>query len=88
MTPNKITIIDMNPICGECFICNVYHRLEQGLPTYEGEILPDDYQGEWFGRSCCRICFDAYYAGRFATTMGGRKLAKSEERYYPEEIHA
>lgn len=57
------SIIDLSPIEFQCHICEEWqvvsrHEPSYGIPIYEDEIVPDDYQGEWGGVSVCRPCFD------------------------------
>jgi hypothetical protein len=60
---SDITIIDLTPIMIDCFLCGSHDYDRQGLAVYEDEILPDDWPGEWFAKSCCRECFAAWKEG-------------------------
>jgi len=54
---NKIKIINLWPIETECTICGKHHVMENSLPMYEGEVLLDDYEGEWAGMPVCNKCY-------------------------------
>lgn len=74
---SRATIIDLNPNLIECFICDAVDYNRQGLAVYEDEILPDDWTGEWFGRSCCRECFAAWKSGIIKPHMSFAEARKA-----------
>ena len=45
------------PIECDCAICSKLTPMGLSLPMYEGEVLPDDYQGEWAGMVVCSTCY-------------------------------
>jgi hypothetical protein len=62
--PAEIAIINLNPRESECIACGQFLvDPGQGLPMYEGRIVPVDYVGEWGGFDCCARCYAAYVAG-------------------------
>jgi hypothetical protein len=66
--------INLNPRESECVICDVVIAdCRQGLPMYEGEVMPVDYDGPWAGFDCCVECAEAYKAGGPAAVDARRK---------------
>jgi hypothetical protein len=53
----KIVVIDLNPHDVECHLCDRPCHYRQGVPIYEGAIVPDDHQGEWGGVPVCLRCY-------------------------------
>lgn len=54
-----IEAIDLYPIQEYCWACGVFViPLRHGLPVYEDEILPNDWQGEWGGVPSCPECYE------------------------------
>lgn len=58
--PNGVVIIDMWEPTTECFVCSVETYIDYGLAVYEDEILPNDWNGEWFGATVCPRCYDLF----------------------------
>lgn len=60
----EIGIINLWPRESECVACGVLlfdpHR---GLPFADGEIVDNDYDGEWAGFDSCAICHEIHEAG-------------------------
>lgn len=54
---SKILIINLDEHYVECFVCGRSTLPKHGIPTYEDIILPNDWPGEWFGRTTCERCF-------------------------------
>lgn len=57
----RIVEIRLDPRDVDCVLCGT-HLTEgvdkiQGLPMYEGEVVPDDWSGEWGGFDVCETCF-------------------------------
>jgi len=52
-----IQVITLWPPETECVLCEKWCYLEYSLPMYEGEIVPDDYEGQWGGMPVCKECF-------------------------------
>lgn len=48
-------------LCGEETICR------WGVPMYEGNLLSNDFKGEWFGQPACQACHDAHARGDLRT---------------------
>lgn len=73
--PNGSRLID--PV-GQS-LCGVESLDEQAIAVYEDFILPDDYQGEWFGAPVCLKCWakvdklQAERPGEILTTSEVRK---------------
>jgi hypothetical protein len=60
--------IRLDPPVTECINCGDECLKEQGLPMYEGEILPpDDTTSEWAGFDCCKTCFALWTVGDMQT---------------------
>lgn len=59
---DKIQIIDLHPSEADCYVCDATVLVRPrgpnfGLPIYEGDIVPDDYKGEWGGVTVCPTCY-------------------------------
>jgi len=50
-----MTIIDLWPIVADCVVCGD-PSYKSGIPTYEGLVLPNDWDGEWGGQPACDSC--------------------------------
>ncbi len=56
-----ILVINLTSRESECAVCGVaLVDCRQGIPFYEGEPVPHDWQGDWIGRDACLRCFAAY----------------------------
>lgn len=33
------------------------------LPTFNGDVVSNDWPGEWFGRGCCEACYERHARG-------------------------
>lgn len=60
---NQPVVIELWPQEIQCVVCDAWDLNRWGLAVCEGEILPDDWAGEWGGRSCCRRCYAAWQDG-------------------------
>lgn len=58
--PNGLTVIRLDEPTCDCWVCGTETYLDFGLPVYEGEILPNDWKGEWCGATVCRECYDLF----------------------------
>lgn len=50
-------IVNLWPYEDDCTLCGALTPLGLFLPMYEGEVLPDDYEGEWAGMLVCAVCY-------------------------------
>lgn len=53
----------------ECIVCGETDVSRWGLAVYEGQIVPNDYQGEWGGAPCCEKCFMSRQIGTIEDWM-------------------
>lgn len=54
-----ILVIDLAPRETECIACGAHLvGCRRGIPVYEGEALPDSWEGEWGGFDACDPCAD------------------------------
>lgn len=51
------TIIELDSPTCDCWVCGVETYLDFGLPVYEDLILPNSWNGEWFGATVCPRCY-------------------------------
>lgn len=59
-----IQIIDLWPRESECVLCGEHlWGCKLGLPMYEGEVVPDDWPGEWAGFDVCAPCYVKHRPG-------------------------
>jgi len=56
-------VINMNERWVDCIACGAPTLPEQGLPMYEGEFVPNDWEGEWGGFTACRTCYTIHKRG-------------------------
>jgi hypothetical protein len=54
---NGIVLIDLSEPMTGCWVCGLATYLDQGLAVYEDEILPNSWNGEWFGATVCPRCY-------------------------------
>lgn len=57
---NGITVIRLDEPTCDCWVCGQETYLDFGLAVYEDEILPNDWDGEWFGATVCPRCYDLF----------------------------
>jgi hypothetical protein len=58
---DSVLVIDLSARESECCACGTaVLDPRKGLPMYEGEIVPADYEGEWSGFDACDECHSAY----------------------------
>lgn len=74
----QFRVIHLNPPECDCCICGERCIVAQGVPIYEDEIVPDDYQGEWGGQSVCRRCY--YVVRGIQSEQPGRIILKAQVR--------
>ena len=61
MTSPAVLIIDLWPLESECVLCGAdLIGPCKGLPMYEGQVVPDDWEGEWAGFDVCDVCYAKY----------------------------
>jgi len=63
-----VAIVNLSPRESECGVCGVpLMECRTGIPFFEGEPVPHDWQGDWVGRDACPTCFAAYEATQVNT---------------------
>lgn len=45
--------------CAECG-ARIFLRESRHLPMYEGEVVPDNWEGEWAGFPFCKDCYSKH----------------------------
>ena len=54
----SILVVELWPRESECVLCGAFLSGPcKGLPMYEGEVVPDDWPGEWAGFDVCDSCY-------------------------------
>lgn len=53
----EMLIINLNKHYVDCYVCSKPTIPKYGIPMYEDIVLPNDWDGEWFGQTVCRRCF-------------------------------
>ncbi len=55
----EVVMINLSRAEADCRLCGKRGFLDSmpGLPMYEDEVLPDDYEGEWAGMPVCPGCY-------------------------------
>lgn len=57
---NDILLIELFPRETECIVCETpLVNSRRGIPMYEGEVLPNDWDGPWAGFDACPECYEA-----------------------------
>ena len=46
---------------------NVEHMLDGTTFVFNGDVMSNDWPGEWGGRSCCEACYEKHLAGKMPT---------------------
>ena len=54
------TIIRLDEPTDFCCVCNQEVYMDYGLAMYEGDIVPNDWKGEWGGFTACRRCYELF----------------------------
>ncbi len=62
-----ILLIRLYEPWAECRLCGADTPSRWGVPMYEGNLLSNDFQGEWFGAPACQACHDAHARGELRT---------------------
>lgn len=67
MSGNRVQFIDLWPPMVRCCICNVGDFQRWGIPvnSLTGEIVANDFDGDWCGKPVCRECFERHESGEF-----------------------
>ena len=57
-----VLVIELWPHEVACALCGtrLLLRESRGLPMYEGEVVPDDWVGEWAGFPACSACYKVH----------------------------
>jgi len=54
----SVLVVHLYPRESECIVCNApLVSPRQGVPMYEGDVLPNDWTGEWGGFDACEPCY-------------------------------
>jgi hypothetical protein len=64
--PKDVVVIRLNVPMQECAQCGTVCESRQGLPMANGEIVENNYQGEWGGSPACPPCYQAHAEGGVA----------------------
>ena len=48
-----------DPCCVCAEPCDGYH----GLPFFNGDLVSNDWPGDWGNKACCRRCYEAHERG-------------------------
>ena len=67
----------------ECWICGADTVMQWGVPAYEDQILPNDWEGEWFGQSVCEPCHGDHATGRFDVLYQRQQERRRHKITYP-----
>lgn len=59
-------VIQLNARLTECIACGVFLvDPKQGIPLWEGEVVPVESDGPWGGFDACEECYALYEGGRY-----------------------
>ena len=50
-----------------CTACGRPSSPFHGLPVFNGDVMSNDWQGEWGGVPCCEACFENHERGEMQT---------------------
>jgi hypothetical protein len=65
--PPRVLVIDLDERWADCWRCGELTPSRWGLPVWNGELVSNDWQGEWGGVPACEACFDLHAAGKLST---------------------
>ncbi len=60
-----VTVVRLDAPETECIICGQTTAKAQGIPLFEGCVVPVDSDGDWAGFDACSYCFGLYEEGRY-----------------------
>lgn len=63
----SMLVIDMNPKNYECVVCGNACDGTHGVPMLEGELVSNEWEGEWVGRHACIDCFHKHARNELPT---------------------
>lgn len=64
----KLVIRMQTPGWGDiCFACGGVASGHHGLPTFNGDLVSNDWPGEWFGVPACERCYELHEQGKLET---------------------
>lgn len=65
-----VTVINLSVRTAQCSVCGREDLSQWGLPVSSetGEIVANDYPGDWGGIPACRECWLAHESGAFVGT--------------------
>jgi len=52
-----VKMVDLWGLEVDCILCGTTNSDSLFLPMYEGQVVPNDYEGEWAGMPVCRTCY-------------------------------
>lgn len=61
MTAPAVLVVELWPPVVNCRVCGVCVGTYQGfgIPMWEGDVLPNDWPGDWGGFPACLPCYSA-----------------------------
>lgn len=61
---NNVVVIELWPRWAECWACGADTPCHWGLPLDDtGQLVPNEYEGEWAGVPACKECYEAHAQG-------------------------
>ncbi len=63
----RAVIIDLHPITAICSICGKEELSRWGVPRHNGDLVSNDFRGEWGGSPACEQCHDRHATGLIET---------------------
>jgi hypothetical protein len=79
-----MSVIRLDERVAECHICGAESPPKWGIPIYEGDVLPNDWQGEWGGVDACQRCW--LHQGRLTVPMPIWQFRKAIDVSHKESI--
>jgi hypothetical protein len=70
---NKLIINMQRRDTGVCGNCGAPASPQHGLPVSNGEIVSNDFHGEWGGVAACEQCFNNHAEGRLIRGSSKRR---------------
>lgn len=52
-----LRVIRLDERVAECYVCGTESPPHWGIPLYEGEVMPNDWPGDWVGVDACQECW-------------------------------
>lgn len=68
VTDDRVVVLMQTPGWGdECYVCGEPASGFHGLPIFNGDVMSNDWPGEWAGVPACLRCYEKHERGEMET---------------------